>query len=184
MRSQHHRMEAARADALLYVEAEQRRHVHADGVSRLRAKIWRLRVAFDNVLKAVRVNGVATGMTSSNDLDWLPYFTITNGFVPGLNSLEFEIENTSSQDNPTGFRTEISGVANPNQPLLSIIPVANSKAAISWLTNFDGFLLEATGTLPASAWTPVTNTVATINNRFLVTVDLDAISRFFRLRKP
>jgi hypothetical protein len=75
-----------------------------------------LRVAFDNVLDDILINGVSTGITSSQDLDWTPYFSITQGFVPGTNTLEFDVDNIGSSPNPTGFRTEISGTASVPEP--------------------------------------------------------------------
>lgn len=68
-------------------------------------------------------------------------------------------------------------------PRLSIARAGPASLEITWPTNFPGYILEYTGTLPAPGWNNVTNPVITTGERFSVVVDTAARSRFYRLRQ-
>jgi hypothetical protein len=70
------------------------------------------------------------------------------------------------------------------EPVLRIAPVGDTRARMTWATNYTGFILEYATNLPATAWTAVTNGVSAVGTDFSVTVDTDAPFRIFRLRKP
>ena len=71
----------------------------------------------DNAGAAVLLNGVATGITYDGNFGaFSPVFTITSGFVEGTNTLDFVVNNAPPGINPTGFRAEISGTADPLPP--------------------------------------------------------------------
>jgi hypothetical protein len=78
----------------------------------------------------------------------------------------------------------ISNITIVPAALLSISPVGTASVRISWATNFSDHILEDATNLPAAGWSPVTNTVTTVGDRFSVTVDTNAPRRFYRLRKP
>lgn len=91
------------------------------------------RWAADNI-GAIFVNGTSTDITApGNYTAWSP-FTIYGGFQPGLNVIEFHVENTGG---PTGLRVEFTSVSeDPVSPLIvkqplpnQIIP-ANSSATL------------------------------------------------------
>jgi PEP-CTERM motif len=62
------------------------------------------------------LNGASTGISYTiynADATFSPPFTISNGFVSGINTLEFEVYNA---EGPTGFRAEVSGTVNVPEP--------------------------------------------------------------------
>ena len=72
----------------------------------------------DNAGAAVLLNGVETGITfDGNFAVFSPVFTITSGFLEGTNTLDFVVNNAPGPGiNPTGFRAEVSGTADPLPP--------------------------------------------------------------------
>ena len=72
----------------------------------------------------------------------------------------------------------------PNPPLrLSVTRVGPTELQISWPTNHTGYALESAPTLPALAWTTVTNSRVITSDHFYVKVHTGAAQEFFRLRK-
>ena len=71
------------------------------------------RFASDNIGR-ILLNGVDQGV-SNPGVEFLSYtnFSLTNGFVPGVNTLSFVVENPNVAvfPNPTGLRAEVSGTA-------------------------------------------------------------------------
>jgi hypothetical protein len=77
--------------------------------------------AMDNSGVSILLNGVATGITrpdptiSGDPFMSFANFSITSGFVAGVNTLDFIINNdkvnAGTAPNPTGLRVEISGTA-------------------------------------------------------------------------
>jgi hypothetical protein len=57
----------------------------------------------------ILINGLSTGNTTSNFYTWSP-FTIGSGFVAGVNTLDFIVQNDGG---PTGVRVELSAVDAP-----------------------------------------------------------------------
>jgi hypothetical protein len=75
---------------------------------------------------SIRINGVAVGPTVSfTGYASLVGFSITNGFVSGLNTLDFVVNNGSDSDNPTGLLVEVRGEGD-----LAAIPEPASFALI------------------------------------------------------
>jgi hypothetical protein len=74
------------------------------------------RWATDNT-GAISLNGASTGNTSTDSTAFTP-FSITSGFVVGLNTLDFIVDNTSCVGlncfNPTGLRVELTGTMSPS----------------------------------------------------------------------
>lgn len=69
------------------------------------------------------------------------------------------------------------------RPALAITHSADA-IAVSWLTNFTGFQLEATGDLAGTIqWTDVPGTPVVVSNSFVVTNAFSNAPRFFRLKK-
>lgn len=70
----------------------------------LRGQFWS-----NDITQNVYINGVALGITNTNNGKKYPTtFVITNGFVSGINTLDFVVH-TNNQD--SGLRVEISGTA-------------------------------------------------------------------------
>jgi len=61
----------------------------------------------------IELNGVNTGIcTGAGDFESLHSFSLTSGFVKGVNTLDFVVTNIAGgSDNPTGLIVEISGSA-------------------------------------------------------------------------
>jgi hypothetical protein len=69
--------------------------------------------ASDNEGLDILINGVSTGNTSAG-LDTWSSFTISGGFVDGVNTLDFIVNNDDF--GPTGVRVELSGTADAPEP--------------------------------------------------------------------
>lgn len=67
----------------------------------------------DNEVMNVFLNDSSTNIHGDDPAHygWSPEFQITTDFVPGLNTLTFNVSNTTEGPSPTGFRLRISGVA-------------------------------------------------------------------------
>ena len=86
--------------------------------------VLQMLVAVDNNLNQVLLNGVAQTITASGFNTWYGPFTITNGFVPGTNTLEFRCSNAGTD--PSGFRVLLSGTA---PQTLTNTPLASGRSA-------------------------------------------------------
>lgn len=81
--------------------------------------------ATDNPGQDILINGLSTGITHTDgaqgySFQFFSSFTITSGFVAGLNNLDFVVYNTPLPpdipgwySNPTGLRVELSGTVDP-----------------------------------------------------------------------
>ena len=67
---------------------------------------------------------------------------------------------------------------------LNLSQVGTASVQITWATNFADHVLEFATSLTAPGWSSVTNSASTVGERLSVTVNTDASTRFFRLRKP
>lgn len=67
----------------------------------------------DNNGLDILINGVSTGHTTSftSFLAGFSNFSITTGFVAGMNTLDFLVRNGGDVANPTGLRVELQGTA-------------------------------------------------------------------------
>lgn len=73
--------------------------------------------ASDNQGQNIILNGVSLGITNSTSLSSLSSFTITNGFVPGFNTIQCVISNNpGGGNNPSGVRIELRAVGLPLPP--------------------------------------------------------------------
>jgi hypothetical protein len=70
------------------------------------------RLAADNAVTAVILNGVTVATNVSNTYRSWSNFTIASGFTSGANTLQFIVFNGGSSSNPSGFRVEMTPVVN------------------------------------------------------------------------
>ena len=154
----------------------------------------------DNQGLDIRLNGASTGQTTAGLLSTFVGFTLTNGFVPGINTLDFITTNLpGTGPNPGGVRAELRGVALPLQStavLLTAMPanvvtqaqqtasfsvVASGSGPLSYQWYFGPTLLSGetnrtlvlSGVNPASGGTytvVVTNSVSATNASATLTV--------------
>ena len=76
-----------------------------------------LQIATDNATTDVLLNGISTGITYSGLTTKSAPFTISSGFVAGLNTLTFVTQNFDGDNtNPTGINVQISGTADSAAP--------------------------------------------------------------------
>ncbi|MBN1515334.1 lamin tail domain-containing protein [Candidatus Sumerlaeota bacterium] len=78
------------------------------------------RVAVDNELDDVLINGVSTGITLSGHAAFSGWQSIASGFLPTENELHFLFTNWSA--GPMGLRIEMSGTAKRNSSVTPITP--------------------------------------------------------------
>ncbi|MCA9214599.1 MAG: lamin tail domain-containing protein, partial [Planctomycetales bacterium] len=74
-----------------------------------------IRVAVDDALDDVLLNGNSTGISASGFAQMSGPFTVDSGFEPGMNTLTFVFTNGGETPNPSGLRVEIEGTAVPLQ---------------------------------------------------------------------
>lgn len=81
------------------------------------------RVAADNGVTDIVLNGVSLGGVPSNFTAFSEPFTIADGFVDGVNTLDFVVSNLGFD--PMAFRAELSGTADPlpEPPTAFSVPV-------------------------------------------------------------
>ncbi|MEO1968191.1 MAG: PEPxxWA-CTERM sorting domain-containing protein [Sphingomonadaceae bacterium] len=66
------------------------------------------RFAVDNMVNSIMLNGVALAATGGSFGSWTD-FSASSGFVSGLNTLTFNVENSAqASGNPTGLRVEFT----------------------------------------------------------------------------
>lgn len=68
--------------------------------------------AMDDGINDVLLNGVSTKLTAGG-FGELKFFYIGAGFVPGLNTLDFILNNGGATANPCGFRVEFASAVTP-----------------------------------------------------------------------
>jgi len=71
----------------------------------------------DNAGVDVRLNGSSSGIVYDGNFGaFSGDFTLADGFVEGINTLDFVVNNAGDSVNPTGFRAELRGTAEPVAP--------------------------------------------------------------------
>jgi hypothetical protein len=140
----------------------------------------------------ILINGVSTGQSNTNQFaGWTP-FEITHGFVNGVNTLTFVVNNGSpgavAGSDPTGLRVELWGSALldcalagsiGSGPSLTIARQPGRNLRITW-PEF-GFVLQGARQV-TGPWLDLTRGL-TINGRdHSVAYPADGAYRFFRLR--
>ncbi|HWH69030.1 MAG TPA: hypothetical protein VNT26_06580, partial [Candidatus Sulfotelmatobacter sp.] len=127
----------------------------------------------DNQGLDIRLNGVSLGLTNSGVLNSFTPFTVTSGFVPGLNTLDFVVSNApGTGPNPAGLRAELHGAALPlaaTAVQLTSLPVNVSTQAQQSAC----FSVEAVGSGPLTyQWYHGAGLLAGQTNRTLVLTGL------------
>jgi hypothetical protein len=72
--------------------------------------------ATDDAGLNILLNGVPESITDGGFTSWSPIFTISSGFVAGVNTLDFIVANGGAVPTPTGLRVEITGTASTPEP--------------------------------------------------------------------
>lgn len=89
----------------------------------------------DNTLVDILVNGLSQGINGGGFTSWLP-FSLTNGFVSGLNSVDFIMNNAGNAAGPTALRVDLEGFVSVIAPVLSITSTSydanNDRLMLIW----------------------------------------------------
>jgi hypothetical protein len=98
--------------------------------------------AADNDLVDILLNGVSTKQANlpftdagggTRPLNTFTPFSINSGFVSGLNTLDFIVNNQGGGSNPTGVRVEVSGSVLPvPEPSTSALMALAGAALVGW----------------------------------------------------
>jgi hypothetical protein len=128
--------------------------------------------AVDNTLVDVLVNGISQGVSGGGFTTWLP-FALTNGFVSGLNSVDFIINNAPTTPNPTALRVDMDGYVRIRSivaPTLSVTRIAPDAVSVSWTPTGACDQLQATSTI-GGLW----NTIGTTSPITVYTTNSPAL---------
>lgn len=112
--------------------------------------------AIDNTGLDILVNGVSTGITSAGFGSYVS-FTITNGLVAGVNTLDFKMNNAPATPNPTALRVNLRGLLDIQsaQPTVRMqIGITGGNLSISWSPNTPGLKLFSAPSL-TGPWTEI-----------------------------
>ncbi len=138
--------------------------------------------ATDNDGLDIRLNGASTGLMNTAQFAVLTPFTVTSGFVPGLNKLEFIVSNAAA--GYTALRVDglrVGAMRATAAPALKIEATA-SGVRVSWPAASTGFGLRSAPTIGGS-WTEVNAPVIEVNGQNTVNLGATAETLFFRLQK-
>ena len=142
--------------------------------------------ATDNVGMDILVNGAATGLQNSAQFSVLTPFVINTGFRPGINTIDFLVNNAGAEANPVGIRVQdlrAGGVrAIVQAPSITIVKNGD-KVVLSWPASAAGFNLFGTPSLAPASWTRVNDSVVVNSGQNTVTVSATGPSRIFRLQQ-
>jgi len=138
--------------------------------------------ATDNDGLDIRLNDVSTGLMNTAQFAVLTPFTVTSGFVPGVNKLEFILNNAAN--GYTALRVDglrVGAMRAVAAPSLKIEATA-SGVRVSWPATATGFVLRSATAL-AGGWTEVNAPVIEVNGQNTVNLGATAETLFFRLQK-
>ena len=150
------------------------------------------RWATDNNGVNILINGVSTGQANTSQFtSWTP-FAITSGFVNGVNTLTFVVNNGSPDagpgSDPTGLRVELwgSGLLDcrlagsiGSGPGLTIARQPGNQLLITW-PEF-GFVLQGARNV-TGPWQDLTRGTSINGRDHAATQPSNGVHRFFRLR--
>jgi hypothetical protein len=145
------------------------------------------RWATDDDGSDIRLNGISTRNQHYDRSRSFTAFTITNGFVAGLNKLDFLVFNAGQ--GPTGLRVDgIAGGAKrlksaEDIPALRISSARDGMVQIFWPTPSDGFSLEYSESLAPASWKTANESVLSAGDRNTVLILPSGRARFYRLRR-
>ncbi len=144
--------------------------------------------ATDNLGTDIKLNGVSTGLANSVQFGALTPFTLSTGFIEGVNTLEFHLNNFAEPvTGYTGLRVDNLRVG--ARPVAGASPSLavrreGGNVVIAWPAAAAGYRLYGSPALgPAATWTLVNLTPATEGDRLVVTLAPTGTTQFFRLQR-
>ena len=148
------------------------------------------RVAADNAVSAILLNGVTVATNVSNGFQNWSSFAIGSGLIVGTNKLQFIVNNQGDAPNPSGFRCELASVpaSTGTTPLDLMATPGNAQVVLNWtdLPGASGYDVKRSATtggpytliasnVTGTAYTDIsvlamfTNTYDAVGNRLSVT---------------
>lgn len=135
--------------------------------------------AVDNGGTDILVNGNSTGFTTPG-FAGLASFTITNGLVAGVNTIDFLVNNLPTTPNPTGLRVDLKGYlytgGAAGRPTLTL-SATGGNLTVSWTPVAAGQQLQSAATVNGP-WTKVDGAASPY------TTTATGGARFFRVVTP
>ncbi|MDH7503754.1 MAG: immunoglobulin domain-containing protein [Verrucomicrobiota bacterium] len=143
--------------------------------------------ATDNLGTDIILNGVSKGIQNGNQFATLTPFQITSGFVAGLNTIDFHLNNADAVTGYTGLRVENLRIgALPvavQNPSLQIQRSGNA-VIVSWPASATGFKLVTSSVIgTGAAWIDTGITPTQNGDRLTVTITPSEAARFYQLKK-
>ena len=129
----------------------------------------------------ILINGTSTGASSGGFSSFTP-FQISSGFVPGINTLTFVVNNANVGANPSGLRVEVTALAARNLQLLPIVKTTNN-VTITWISQPGRtYRVQYKVTLSDPVWTDVPGDVVATSGISSKTFALgNPASNFYRV---
>lgn len=140
--------------------------------------------ATDNAGLDILLNGTSTGLQNTAQFGVLTPFTLTSGFVPGVNRLEFVLNNEANGYTALRVDRLRVGASRPTSTEAPTLTLARNEAnvVLSWPKSATGFrLVQATAL--TGAWTDVNAPVVEQGNNLVVTLPTGGNALYFRLQK-
>ena len=135
--------------------------------------------AVDNGGTDILVNGESTGFTTPS-FAGLASFTITNGLVAGVNTIDFLVNNLPTSPNPTGLRVDLKGYlylgGGASKPVLTLT-ATGGNLTVTWTPVAAGQQLQSAATVNGP-WTKVDGAASPY------TTSASGAARFFRVVTP
>ena len=102
------------------------------GGTNLNAVVLSFQMAVDNSLVRIDLNGVNTGLSSGASFNaFSSPMSISSGFQTGTNTLDFVINNASTDANPQGLRVEFLSAVIVPEPSALILTVLGGMALLT-----------------------------------------------------
>jgi hypothetical protein len=141
----------------------------------------RIVLVSDNLTTGVLLNGVATGLAFTNGFSAWDTKFLSAGFVAGVNTLEFIVQNDGG---PTGFRCELLATATVVQENFQArAEQQGNSVVLSWPAILPCYKLETATSLGAQSWTRVAATPVPVSGRMTLALPREGVKRFYRLRR-
>lgn len=110
--------------------------------------------ATDNGGTDILLNGVSLGLVNTVQFTALTPFTITSGFLPGKNTLDFKLNNEGDAASPSGLRVDLKAYLNL-KPKLSVKNI-DGPITVSWTNPSPCQQLQSAPSL-SGPWTDIIN---------------------------
>lgn len=142
------------------------------------------RVLLDNLDSGAGLGNWSLSETPFADrLKWRHYIIDRTKLLPGRNLLAVEVHQSSVLDSDLAFDLQLTGELSANGPKL-FIRKTGDQYELSWSAAYNGWSLNASGSIPNGAWSGVAEPQLLDAGWIYVHTPATPGNRFFRLIKP